>query len=205
MKSWYLWKFHHSRSLKNDTHEVSDCISTVMNDTKRKIINSDKYRNVSRDFDKSNLSIEKENYSLNKSKMRDKNSKSRKKLADLSKYFSGGDRKPTPKHNFDAFIKNHNISDRDLIMAHHTIKSSTNGKSNVVNFIIEQPVNEYRDFDNSIDTSTVEIEELECIMVSDDSMFNPSHMSIEEHNTTEPQKLTKISRSKIRSKPFIDK
>lgn len=200
MRYWYRWKFIHSQNCRVETNELPDEFSTVMNDTKKNVIRS-KCGNVSKDLSQNSYLVEKENYSINKAKIRRKDIKNRKKLGNLSRYISSGERRPTPKNNFNAFIKDHNINDRDLIFANHTVKSSTNGKLIFFN-LLGKNINEDRDFENSIDTSHVEIEEIECIMVSDDSMFN-SCQTKEEHLQTVIQDVSHISRAKIESKSSL--
>lgn len=159
LKYWYKWKIYNSNMLKLLTNELPSEISTVIGDTKRRIINSTDFNSVSRDFVDYSCYLDKENYSVNKSKIHKKDIKNRKKLADLSRYFTKEDRKPTPRNNFNAFIKNHDISERDLIMdPNSTIKSFSNSMAfKISNFYTgkQNKSNIEKDFD----TSNIELEE----------------------------------------------
>jgi hypothetical protein len=180
LKYWYKWKIYNSNILQYLTNELPSEISTVIGDSKRKQINSTDFNNMSRDFVNNSNYLDKENYSVNKSKIHiKKDAKNRKKLLDLSKYFSKDEGQPTPKNNFNAFIKNHDINERDLFMVPaSTIKSASNSKPTISNFHTDKQ--NKNTFENDFDTSNIEIEEIECIINSDDSIFNGIHT--EEYN-----------------------
>lgn len=127
VKFWYQWKLYNSTCRKTEAKDIFETVSTVMNESKRKIIGSRRYESVSKDFSQHNMSVGKENYPLKENKVLRRHTKSKQRLDNLSRYFSKGSSQGSPQ-NFNTFVKNHHINDRDLIMANSTVKPSGPGK-----------------------------------------------------------------------------
>lgn len=74
---------------------------------------------MSKDLDQMHYSNHKENYSMNFSKADRKKKTQRKKLSNLTKYFTKTNESMSSARgsNFDSFVKEHNISDRDLVVS----------------------------------------------------------------------------------------
>ena len=159
MKFWYHWKLIHFKAPRINTIEFSDESIAPLGDTKRRIIKPLNLCNASRDLEQDSYISCKENHSVNYRNTKQKGHKIKKKLDDLSKYFSKQEKRPL-QQNFDTFIKNHDISDRDLVLANNTVKSTSRGKHDNINGL-EIPSEGIKNFDNFIDSSNIEVEEIE--------------------------------------------
>ncbi|CAI2361445.1 unnamed protein product [Moneuplotes crassus] len=170
IKYWYRWKLSYLNIPRVDSFDKVSDISSVIGESKRKVIRSNKFSRVSKNLENSSFQQLKENYFERNSSHERRFIKKNKKKPNLSMYFS-----KEPKSTYKNFLSNASISN---------VKTRNEQQEN---------------FDKSIDASKIEVEEIECIMASDDSIFNHFNLiqkQVESSKLKESRGSTKLKKSR---------
>lgn len=115
-KFWFKWKLFHS-NYSEHTQSISDMDSVVINESKRRIISSK--RCASKDMDQYSKKCDR----MMPPKYARKKANANTRVKRMAKCMSQISKNVTEKCNFDNFIKNHQINDRDLVLTNSTVKS----------------------------------------------------------------------------------